>query len=134
MRYPVFVQDLGDETYEVIVPDLAPHCSTFGDSMDSALEKSKETIELYIEGLLIDEETIPAPTQIEILKSYPQYSDGIWAIVSVDISSLSGKAKRVNVTLPERLLTQVDRFASARGETRSGFLAQAALKYMAKNR
>jgi metal-responsive CopG/Arc/MetJ family transcriptional regulator len=52
-------------------------------------------------------------------------------LVEVDVSKLSGKAKRVNITLPERLLTQIDSFASKNGETRSGLLAHAALEYVA---
>jgi hypothetical protein len=55
----------------------------------------------------------------------------VWALVEVDVSKLSGKAKRVNITLPERLLTQIDSFASKNGETRSGLLAHAALEYVA---
>jgi len=36
----------------------------------------------------------------------------------------------VNVTLPEDVLEQIDRFAAAHGFTRSGFIARAAKKAM----
>jgi metal-responsive CopG/Arc/MetJ family transcriptional regulator len=49
----------------------------------------------------------------------------------VDVSKLSGKAKRVNITLPERLLSQIDDYARRHGGTRSGLLAHAALEYVA---
>ena len=52
--------------------------------------------------------------------------------MQVDLSKLTGKSKRINITFPERLLTQVDHYASEHGETRSGFLAQAALEYMSR--
>jgi metal-responsive CopG/Arc/MetJ family transcriptional regulator len=35
------------------------------------------------------------------------------------------------VTLPERILSLVDKYASVNGETRSGLIAQAALEYIA---
>ncbi len=36
------------------------------------------------------------------------YRDGVWAIVAVDISKLSSKTRRINITLPERVLAIVD--------------------------
>lgn len=42
------------------------------------------------------------------------------------ISRFDGRAEKINITLPRRLLAQIDRYAKARGETRSGFLAEAA--------
>jgi hypothetical protein len=41
-----------------------------------------------------------------------------------------GKAVRVNVTLPQDVLEQVDRYADAHGYTRSGFLARAARRLL----
>jgi metal-responsive CopG/Arc/MetJ family transcriptional regulator len=37
-----------------------------------------------------------------------------------------GKAEKINIKLPRRLLVQIDEYAQARGESRSGFLAEAA--------
>jgi metal-responsive CopG/Arc/MetJ family transcriptional regulator len=52
-------------------------------------------------------------------------------VVNVDLTKLSGKSKRVNITLPERILTLMDHYASAHGETRSGLITQAAVEYIA---
>jgi len=54
-------------------------------------------------------------------------------IVSVDFSKLEGKSKRVNISIPERLLTKFDTYAKKEHETRSGFLVHAALKYINQN-
>ncbi|RKZ01510.1 hypothetical protein DRQ21_10530 [Candidatus Fermentibacteria bacterium] len=43
------------------------------------------------------------------------------------------KAKRINITLPERLLSTVDHYARNHGETRSGLLAQAVAEYMSEH-
>lgn len=46
------------------------------------------------------------------------------------IAKLSGKTKRVNITLPERILTLMDKYASENGESRSGLITQATLEYI----
>jgi len=52
------------------------------------------------------------------------------AVSAVDPSKVEGKAKRVNITIPERLLDRIDVVAHAQGESRSGFLVHAALEHM----
>ena len=132
MKYSVVIHKDPNSDYGVTVPDL-PGCFSAGSTLDDALEKAKEAIECHLEGLLMDHETIPILKHIEEHQSNPEYEAGVWAVVDIDISQLSGKAKRVNVTLPEKLLNQMDKYASSRGETRSGLLAQAAVEYMANH-
>jgi len=99
--------------------------------MDDALIQVVEAIECHIEGLLLNKEPLPMPKSIEHHQNNPDYTEGTWAVVSVDLSKLSGKSKRVNITIPERLLTLVDQYASQHGETRSGFIAQASMEFIA---
>ncbi len=129
MRFPVVIHKDKNSDYGVTVPDL-PECFSAGDTADEALSNAVEAIECHIEGLLIDGEPIPHRQPIEHHRSKREFSGGIWALVDVDLSKLSGKAKRVNITLPERILVQIDSFASKTGDTRSGFLAHAALEYV----
>ena len=58
------------------------------------------------------------------------FAGGVWALVDADVSKLSGKRVRVNITLPERVLAIVDEAAKREGETRSGYLVRAALGYV----
>ena len=81
--------------------------------------------------MLLDSEPIPVASSIDNHKHNPDYKDGLWALVNIDISKLSLKAKRINITMPERLLNTVDHYARNHGETRSGLLAQAITEYMA---
>ncbi len=71
------------------------------------------------------------PQTVEYHQSNPDYAGGVWAFVMVDIAKLSGKTRRVNITLPERILSLMDKYASTYGETRSGFIAEAAITYIA---
>jgi predicted RNase H-like HicB family nuclease len=132
MRFPVVIHKDKASDYGVTVPDL-PGCFSAGDTVDDALSNAVEAIECHVEGLLIDGESIPAGGSIEHHRRKRQFSGGIWALVDVDLSKLSGKAKRVNITLPERILAQIDSFASRSGDTRSGFLAHAALEYVSSH-
>ncbi len=92
---------------------------------------AQEAIETHIEGMLMDGEPIPLPQTIEFHMGNPDYINGVWAIVEVDISKLSGKTRRVNITLPERLLTMMDNYASEQGESRSGLIARATMEFIA---
>ena len=130
MRYPVVIHKDPDSDYGVTVPDLAG-CFSAGETSDEALNEVVEAIECHIEGLLMDGEPIPTPQTIEYHRGNPDYADGIWALVEVDVSKLSGKTKRVNITLPERVLNLMDKYASEHGETRSGLITQAAIEYIA---
>lgn len=112
------------------MPDL-PGCFSAGSTMDEALQEVVEAIELHLEGMLIDGETIPTPSSIEHHRTNPDYADGVWALVSVDIAKLSGKTRRVNVTLPERVLSLMDKYVSEHGESRSGLIAEAAIECIA---
>jgi predicted RNase H-like HicB family nuclease len=130
MRYPVVLHKDPDSDYGVTVPDL-PGCFSAGETIDEALTEVVEAIECHIEGLLVDGEMVPSPTSIENHQDNPEYADGVWALVTVDLSKLSGKSTKVDITVPESLLAMVDQYAAEQGETRSGVLAQATLEYIA---
>lgn len=129
MRFPIVIHKDHDSDYGVTVPDL-PGCFSAGDTTDDALSNAVEAIECHIEGLLLDGEKLPVPETVEHYRAEDRFANGVWALVEVDVSKLSGKAKRVNITLPERLLVQIDSFAARHGDTRSGLLANAALEYV----
>lgn len=129
MRYPVIIHKDPASDYGVTVPDL-PGCFSAGETLDEALQQVVEAIECHLEGLLLDGEPVPTPQSVEYHRSNPDYADGVWAIVAIDLTKLSGKTKRVNVTLPERILTLMDKYASENGESRSGLITQAALEYI----
>jgi len=130
MKYPVVIHKDLDSDFSVIIPDL-PGCFSAGSTIEEAISMAQEAAECHIEGLLIDSESIPVPSGIEAYKDHPDFKEGIWAIVEVDISKLSLKSKRINITMPERLINTVDQYAKRCGSTRSGLLSQAVTEYMA---
>jgi predicted RNase H-like HicB family nuclease len=131
MNYPIVIHKDADSDYGVTVPDL-PGCFSAGRTIDEALEMAREAIELHLEGLIEEGELIPEPGSIEAHQETPDYAGGTWAVVSIAPSRLRVKAKRVNITMPERILDTVDRFAAAENETRSGLLCKAAVAYIGR--
>ena len=129
MNYPVIIHKDKSSDYGVTVPDL-PGCFSAGSTLDEALAMAREAIELHLGGLIEEGMPVPRPGKIEQHQRDPRYKGGTWAVVSVDPASLRVRAKRVNITLPERVLDAVDRRAAAEGETRSGLLARAAAQYI----
>ena len=63
----------------------------------------------------MDGETIPERAPLEEHQANEDHRDGVWAIVATDVSKLSGKAKRVNITMPARVLAIVDQAAVREG-------------------
>lgn len=125
MRFPVVLHTDDGARFGVTVPDL-PGCFSTGDSFDEALDSVLEAIDLHLEGLTEGGAEIPTPRPIAEHQDNADFAGGVWALVDVDVSRFDGKAEKVNITLPKRLLARIDAYAAARGKTRSGFLAEAA--------
>lgn len=129
MHYPIVIHKDEDSDYGVTVPDL-PGCFSAGSTLDEAMAMAKEAIELHVEGLIEEGEAVPEPSSIEKHRRKRICRGGTWAIVSIDPSSLRLRTKRINVTIPERILDAVDRHAAKYGESRSGLLVKAVTRYI----
>jgi predicted RNase H-like HicB family nuclease len=103
MFYPAAIHKDLESAYGVTIPDL-PGCFSAGDSIEEAIANGTEAIECHIESLLIDGEDITMPGIVETHKQNPDYADAFWAFILVDLSKLSGSSKRVNISVPERIL------------------------------
>ena len=126
MLYAIAI-DRGDSSFGVRVPDL-PGCFSGGDSFQDAVDSAREAIEAHVELLVESGESIPVATNLDEWQSDPEYSDAVWALVEVDVSSLMGKSEKINVTLPSLLIRRIDQFVESHPEygSRSGFLARVA--------
>lgn len=133
MRYPIAIETGDDRhAYGVAVPDL-PGCFSAGDTLDEAIANAEEAILLLLEDVTDSGRAPPVPSSLEKLRRRKEWRGWTWGVVDVDVAKLSTKASRVNVTLPDRLLDTIDRHAKARGETRSGFLARAAIEALSRD-
>ena len=130
MRYPVVIHKDKHSDFGVMVPDI-PGCFSAGSTYDEALNNAIEAIECHLEGLLMDNEPLPVGTFIDHWITDSAFKGGVWAFVDIDLSLISGKAKRVNITIPERVLSLIDLYSKSHMiKNRSSFLTDAALSYM----
>lgn len=128
MRFFVAVDKQEGTDYGVVVPDF-PGCNSWGTTLEQALENTQEAIEGWVEtSVEAGDEVRFEPTSFEELRDNPDYAGSFWAVVDIDPSKFDMKPERVNISLPRFVLTQIDAFAEAHKETRSGFLVRAALE------
>ena len=129
MKFPIVIHKDLETDYSVTIPDL-PGCFTAGATIEDAINMAHEAAECHIEGLLLDAEPVPTISHIENHRKNPDYADGIWAIIEINVHKLAIKSKRVNITIPENLLAIVDQYAKHHGQSRSGLVSQAVMEYM----
>jgi predicted RNase H-like HicB family nuclease len=126
MKFPLAMEPATENTaWGVVVPDL-PGCFSAGDTAEEAFTNAVEAIEAHCEILAEDDMDIPVPRPLDEWQRAPEFVGWVWALVDVDVSRFEGKAEKINITLPRRLLAKIDGYAKAHGATRSGFLAEAA--------
>lgn len=123
MLYPLYVH-LGDaeHAHGVTFPDF-PGCFAAADEWGDLPGAVQEAAEAHFAG---DDAPIPEPTALEQLAADPEYQGGVWMLFDIDLSKLRSKAVRLNISLPERLVQQIDAAARQRRMSRSAFLALAA--------
>jgi hypothetical protein len=85
---------------------------------------------LHIEGMEENGGAILEPASPDIAMADPENGGGV-AIGGGDDRAKVVKV-RVNITVPEDALREIDRYAKAHGFTRSGFLTLAAKRVMAE--
>lgn len=110
--------------YGVSFPDF-PGCISAGETLDEARLMALEALSGHISVMEEYGETIPEPSTLEAVMKDPDFSDGVAVLIDVPRTV---RSVRVNITAPEDVLNEIDRFAEAHGYTRSGFLIQAALE------
>jgi predicted RNase H-like HicB family nuclease len=118
-----------DSHYGVEFPDF-PGCVTAGVTLEEAGRMAKEALELHLEGLLEDLVEIPEPSSLDEVAAHPASAGAV--AVLVEVADPNGPSRRVNITLPESVLRRIDEAADRARESRSAFLATAAMQRIRK--
>jgi predicted RNase H-like HicB family nuclease len=129
VRYFGLMRKEPDSDFSVDFPDF-PGCVTAGTTLEEARELASEVLDFHIDGILEDRMYIPAPSSLEAIMSDPENADALPFIVEVPDRQV--RAIRVNVTVPEPTLRQIDAFARKHGKSRSALLTEAACKLIAE--
>jgi predicted RNase H-like HicB family nuclease len=122
-HYVALIHKDADSDYGVSFPDF-PGAVTAGRTLDEARALAEEALAFHIEGMVEDHEAVPEPSSLEAIMADPENRDGVAILVGAPSQTV--KAVRINITIQEDVLREIDAFAEAHGLTRSGFLASAA--------
>ena len=120
-----------DGSFGVVFPDF-PGCTSAGDGFEDALREASEALAFHAQGMREDGESIPAPRSLEEIRAAGEdWYDMAGAIVAaVPLLPPPARAVRVNITIDERLLAEIDAVA----KNRSAFLADAAREALGRPR
>ena len=123
-NYIAIVHKEAKSDFGVSFPDF-PGCITAGQTIDEAKDMAQDALILHIHGMLEDGEQMPTPSKLEDIMADPDYSDAT-AYLVVSVPGAKPRTVRVNITMPEMTLKQIDAAAKKRGMSRSSFLVHAA--------
>jgi len=123
-----------ENNFHLTVPDL-PGCKVQAETLDNVMSKVDDAIATHLNILAEYGESIPHATSLDVHVANCLVEKPIWAVIDFDIVPYLGKSHKINVTLPELLIKQIDDRVSKSEEhkTRSGFIATACIKQLAKN-
>jgi predicted RNase H-like HicB family nuclease len=123
-NYIAIVHKESKSDFGVSFPDF-PGCITTGKNIDEANDMAQEVLTLHIQGMLEDCEQLPVPSRLEEIMNDPDYANAIAYLVA-SVPDAKPRTVRVNVTVPEITLKQIDAAVKKQGMSRSSFLVHAA--------
>lgn len=125
MKYPVIIHVNSDGSeYGAIVPDF-PGVFSGGTTIEECLINIQESIELFYEDIELKE--LPDPTNLRDVLLLEEAKDAAVMLAEIDTSFLNKKSIRVNISIPEYLISRIDKKAHACGLSRSAYMVKAAL-------
>ena len=119
ISYIALLRKDDNSDYGVDFPDF-PGCVTAGRTLEEARRMAEEALAFHVDGMIAGGEAVPEPSDLDAIMADPQNRDAVGFVVRV--AAHPGRAIRINVTLPEDLVQEIDRVTT----NRSRFLAEAA--------
>ena len=123
-NYIAIVHKEAKTDFGVSFPDF-PGCITAGQTVDEAKDLAQEALAFHVKGMIEDGDELPAPSKLEDIMADADYADAV-AYLVVSIPDTKPRTVRVNITVPEMTLKQIDAAAKKRGMSRSSFLVHLA--------
>jgi predicted RNase H-like HicB family nuclease len=134
-KYVAVLRKTTSSDFGVEFLDL-PGCFSAGSTLEEAKAMASEALRLHLDGLEEDELVVPPPSDLDAVEHMlrDKRGDDFYALVEVEAEPAEKRVVRVNITIEERLLRDIDAAAAEEGMSRSGFLAEAARKTMRRTR
>jgi len=128
MRYYIGIIHKDDDSdFGISFPDF-PGCVSAGSDLHELAAMGEEALRGHVTLMVEEGIAIPEPTSMDVIMQDPENRDG--TPVLVPAPTISSKVVRVNITMQEEALREIDAYAEAHGLTRSGFLVTAAKRVL----
>ena len=129
MRYVAVVEKETDSAFGVWFPDVEG-CFSAGETLEEAVANAAAALRQHTEALESAGRRMPAPRNVDDVvlgdKDVKASLKRGAVLFAVPLLADAGRTVRINISLDKSLVDQIDIAASARGLTRSAFIAQAA--------
>ena len=126
--YVAVIEKDPDSAYGVWFPDVEG-CFSAGETVEEAVGNAAAALRQHVEAVESAGQAVSAARSIDDVLREEDVTVSIEAgavLFAVPLLADAGRTVRINISLDKALVDQIDAAATARGLTRSGFLAQAA--------
>lgn len=134
MHYVAVIEKEPDSAFGVWFPDVEG-CFSAGDTIDEAAANAATALRQHAEAIESSGRRMPAARAAEEVLRDDDVAAAVEAgaiLFAVPLLADAGRTVRINISLDKALIDQIDAAATARGLTRSAFLAQAAREKIAR--
>ena len=126
MDYIAYLQKDKGSDFGVSFPDF-PGCITAGQTLEDAHRMAAEALALHIAGMVEDGEEVPAPSTLDALAEDSARKDAVAFLVHVEPET--ERTVRINITVREKQLEEIDRLANKAGLARSAYMVHSSLSH-----
>jgi hypothetical protein len=117
--------------YGAIIYDLMAANVSEANSLDDIIRSAREVIEKELSDMASRGELPPKPTSVDVSCGNPDFEDAIWLMIEINIDPYLGKSSKINITLPDSVIKEVDRLTDGREvkyKNRSQFIRRCVMK------
>jgi predicted RNase H-like HicB family nuclease len=128
MHYVAVIEKDEDSAFGVWFPDVEG-CFSAGETIEEAVANAAVALRQHVEAVESAGRRAPAARPIDDVLRDEDVAAAVEAgaiLFAVPLLADAGRTVRINISLDKSLVDQIDAAATARGLTRSAFLAQAA--------
>jgi predicted RNase H-like HicB family nuclease len=127
-HYVAVVEKDADSAFGVWFPDVEG-CFSAGETLEETVGNAAVALRQHTEALESAGRRLPAARVVDVVLRDKDVKASVKAgavLFAVPLLADAGRTVRINISLDKALVDQIDDAASARGLTRSAFIAQAA--------
>lgn len=133
MHYIAVIEKGRDSAFGVWLPDVEG-CFSAGETVEEAATNAAEALRQHVEAVESAGRHVPPARAVDALLLVDEVAAAVEAgavLFAVPLFADAGRTVRINISLDKALVDLIDAAATARGLTRSAFLAQAAREKIA---